>query len=276
VEHSQCASSGGSARLRTCPPGLHWSVPRRSTHDPSRKSLIDGVQIIRAAAGTGRTFVLDAAREAWHDSGVPVLGCALSARAACELHDQAGVDATTIARLRHGFARSINLSPESVFIVDEAGMVGTRDLATLADAASRANAKLVLVGYNSNSTRARPSTCPRATPSTGTSTTPTRLPPTAHRSHRRSHLRPRLGRALPRMGLHRPLRHRHEALFYITASPDFLNQTPEPLRQADIPLRVARMLSESRAEQFASDIAAPDRIPAGRERELNLGIGLDL
>ena len=53
----------------------------------------DGVQVVRAAAGTGKTFGLDAAREAWQNSGVPVLGCALSARAACELRDQAGVDA---------------------------------------------------------------------------------------------------------------------------------------------------------------------------------------
>jgi conjugative relaxase-like TrwC/TraI family protein len=56
----------------------------------------DGVQAVRAAAGTGKTFALDAAREAWQTSGVAVRGCALSARAACQLRDQAGVDATTI------------------------------------------------------------------------------------------------------------------------------------------------------------------------------------
>jgi ATP-dependent exoDNAse (exonuclease V) alpha subunit len=92
----------------------------------------DGVQVVRAAAGTGKTFALDAARQAWQNSGVPVLGCALSARAACELHDQAGVDAVTIARLRHALGRGIELARGSVLIVDEAGMVGTRDLAALA------------------------------------------------------------------------------------------------------------------------------------------------
>ena len=59
----------------------------------------DGVQVVRAAAGTGKTFALGAAVEAWQRSGIPVLGCALSARAACELRDQTGIDATTIARL---------------------------------------------------------------------------------------------------------------------------------------------------------------------------------
>ena len=106
----------------------------------------DGVQVVRAAAGTGKTRALDGAREAWQRSGVPVLGCSLSARAACELRDQAAVDATTIARLTYGFDHGVELTPGSVLIVDEAGMVGTRDLARLAEAADRANAKLVLVG----------------------------------------------------------------------------------------------------------------------------------
>lgn len=38
------------------------------------------VQVVRAAADTGKTRALDAAREAWQRSGVPVLGCSLSAR----------------------------------------------------------------------------------------------------------------------------------------------------------------------------------------------------
>ena len=106
----------------------------------------DGVQVVRAAAGTGKTFALGAAVEAWQRSGIPVLGCGLSARAACELRDQTGIDTTTIARLTIGFEQGATLAPGSVLIVDEAGMVGTRDLAALARAAEDAQAKLVLVG----------------------------------------------------------------------------------------------------------------------------------
>jgi ATP-dependent exoDNAse (exonuclease V) alpha subunit len=106
----------------------------------------DGVLVVRSAAGTGKTFALDAAVEAWRRSGVPVLGCGLSARAACELRDQAGIDATTIARLVNGLERGAELASGAVLIVDEAGMVGTRDLAALAEAARDSNAKLVLVG----------------------------------------------------------------------------------------------------------------------------------
>ncbi len=106
----------------------------------------DGVQIVRSAAGTGKTFALGAAVDAWQASGTAVLGCSLSARAACELRDQTGVDATTIARLRRALDEGVELSAGAVLIVDEAGMVGTRDLAALAVAAQRADAKLVLVG----------------------------------------------------------------------------------------------------------------------------------
>lgn len=104
----------------------------------------DGVQVVLAKAGAGKTTALDAARDAWQRSGRTVHGTALGSYATKELSD-AGIDACTTARLmldveRHG------LTPGSVLIVDEAGMVGTRDLARLADHARRAHAKLVLVG----------------------------------------------------------------------------------------------------------------------------------
>ncbi|MGH2949713.1 MAG: MobF family relaxase [Solirubrobacteraceae bacterium] len=106
----------------------------------------DGVHVVRAAAGTGKTFALEAAAEAWRRSGIPVVGCALSARAACELRDQAGIDTTTIARLKRVLHDGVALAEAAVLIVDEAGMAGTRDLATLAAAVERSSAKLVLVG----------------------------------------------------------------------------------------------------------------------------------
>ena len=105
-----------------------------------------GVEVVLAPAGTGKTFALDAAREAWQNSGVPVLGCALSAKAANELRDQAAIDTTTIARLTYTLEKGAQLTRGSVLVVDEAGMVGTRDLARLIDAAEEAQAKLVLVG----------------------------------------------------------------------------------------------------------------------------------
>lgn len=105
-----------------------------------------GVEVVRAAAGTGKTYALDAAREAWRAAGITVWGCALSARASLELRDQAGIQSSTIARLLRDLHDGQQLARGSVLVVDEAGMVGTRDLAALSDHARAAGAKLVLVG----------------------------------------------------------------------------------------------------------------------------------
>jgi hypothetical protein len=106
----------------------------------------DGVDVVRAPAGTGKTFALEAARTAWEAGGYRVFGCALSARAVRELQDQAGVDATTFARLADELDRGRSLQRGDVLIVDEAGMVGTRAIARLAEHTAAVEAKLVLVG----------------------------------------------------------------------------------------------------------------------------------
>jgi len=105
-----------------------------------------GVAVLRAPAGTGKTFTLDAAREAWEQYGIDVVGCALSARAALELQDQAGIASLTIAVLRRRLQQGHELPCRGVLVVDEAGMVGTRALADLAAAVERVDGKLVLVG----------------------------------------------------------------------------------------------------------------------------------
>lgn len=104
------------------------------------------IQVVRAPAGAGKTHALEAAREAWVRSGAEVTGCALSARAAAELRDQAALETTTIARLRVALDHGHTLPRDGVLIVDEAGMVGTRHLADLARSADEARCKLVLVG----------------------------------------------------------------------------------------------------------------------------------
>lgn len=115
----------------------------RSASSPRPRASLPGRA---AAAGTGKTFALDAARAAWEAQGIRVFGCALSAPAAAELHDQTGIDASTIAQLRIDLGRGYGLPVGGVLIVDEAGMVGSRQLAELADQAAAHRTKLVLVG----------------------------------------------------------------------------------------------------------------------------------
>ena len=105
------------------------------------------VDVVIAAAGTGKTFSLDAARDGWQRAGYTVIGCALAATAAQELETGSGIPSSTLASLT-GYLDSgeVQLHDQVVVVVDEAGMVGTRDLAPLLTAAAAARAKVVLVG----------------------------------------------------------------------------------------------------------------------------------
>ena len=94
----------------------------------------DGVAVVAGQAGTGKTFALAAAREAWQASGHPVLGVAVARRAASELRDGAGIESTSVAALLQDLRLTTAGCPtRTVLVVDEAGMVPTRDLAELLD-----------------------------------------------------------------------------------------------------------------------------------------------
>ena len=104
----------------------------------------DGVSVVVGKAGTGKTFALGAAREAWQAAGLPVLGVAVARRAARELEHDAGIRSTSVAALLSD--RHTPLPERCVLVVDEAGMVPTRQLAQLLDATAAVGGKLVLVG----------------------------------------------------------------------------------------------------------------------------------
>lgn len=113
------------------------------------------VGLIVGDAGTGKTYMLDAARDAWQRAGRKVIGAALAGKAADGLQQDAGIESRTIASLlmridweknRAGPVRSPVLDKNTVLVVDEAGMVGTRHMQRLLQEASSAGAKVVLVG----------------------------------------------------------------------------------------------------------------------------------
>lgn len=108
----------------------------------------DGVQVVTGKAGTGKTFALDAAREAWEADGYRVIGAAVARRAAHELQDGAGIESTSVAALLHDLREGgeYGLPSRAVVVIDEASMAGTRQLAELLDHAEAASAKVVLVG----------------------------------------------------------------------------------------------------------------------------------
>ena len=98
-------------------------------------------------AGTGKSAMLGVARDAWERSGFQVRGAALSGIAAETLEGGSGITSRTIASLEHAWGQGREeLTSRDVLVIDEAGMIGSRQMERVISAAERAGAKLVLVG----------------------------------------------------------------------------------------------------------------------------------
>ncbi len=103
--------------------------------------------IVVGYAGAGKSAMLGVAREAWETSSYEVRGVALSGIAAENLEIGSGIASRTIASMEHGWGQGRDmLSARDVLIIDEAGMVGTRQLERVLSHAAEAGAKVVLVG----------------------------------------------------------------------------------------------------------------------------------
>ncbi|MDU6492242.1 Ti-type conjugative transfer relaxase TraA [Bradyrhizobium sp.] len=103
--------------------------------------------VVVGYAGTGKSAMLGVAREAWEAAGYEVRGVALSGIAAENLESGSGIASRTIASLEHGWGQGRDvLTSRDVLVIDEAGMVGTRQLERVLSHAAEAGAKVVLVG----------------------------------------------------------------------------------------------------------------------------------
>jgi conjugative relaxase-like TrwC/TraI family protein len=107
----------------------------------------NGVDIIEALAGTGKTFTAAVVRHVYEDAGYHVIGVAPTGRAVRELAEEAGIPAWTIDRALISLERyDERLQPKAVVVLDEAGMAPTRLTERLLAQAAGADAKVIAIG----------------------------------------------------------------------------------------------------------------------------------
>lgn len=98
-------------------------------------------------AGTGKSYLLGAAREAWEAQGYRVLGATLSGIAAESLEASSGIESRTLASRQYYWDQGEQLlTSQDILVIDEAGMLGSRQMARILEEAEKRGAKVVLLG----------------------------------------------------------------------------------------------------------------------------------
>lgn len=130
------------------------------------------IKVLSGYAGTGKTFLLNACREIWQKEGYAVFGACLSSQAARELASKTGIRSDTLKmlqllvepelsyKLKHharqllraaakkptGKLERFKPDKKTVLVIDEAGMIGTKDMKWLTDLSTKTGCNLVLTG----------------------------------------------------------------------------------------------------------------------------------
>lgn len=124
---------------------------------PDQRAMVErllsggrGLEVVIGEAGTGKTYATAAAAEGWAAAGDRLVVAAPTWRAAGVLRAE-GIEARTVASLLGRLdadeaSGQDTFGPQSVLLVDEAGMVDSGSLARLIEHARAAEAKLVLIG----------------------------------------------------------------------------------------------------------------------------------
>jgi conjugative relaxase-like TrwC/TraI family protein len=130
--------------------------------DPGQSELVSAlatsgarVQVALAPAGSGKTTAMATLAKAWRGGGGQVIGLAPTAVAADELGQAIDTTAETVAKFLHSAAAATSdgrvaafppIGPRTLVVIDEAGMVGTKDLAAVVDRVLERGGSVRLVG----------------------------------------------------------------------------------------------------------------------------------
>ena len=106
-----------------------------------------GIEALTGFAGAGKSAAIAAARDAWRAQGYRVRGAALSGIAAENLQRESGIESRTLASWEKAWREGRErLGKRDVLVIDEAGMVGSRQLERIISEASERGTKVALVG----------------------------------------------------------------------------------------------------------------------------------
>ncbi|MFA6116350.1 MAG: Ti-type conjugative transfer relaxase TraA [Sphingomonas sp.] len=134
-----------SAIIRAERGGLVLSGEQRTAFDHVTDA--GDLRSVVGYAGSGKSAMLGVAREAWESAGYSVHGLALSGIAAENLESGSGIASRTIASMEHQWTQGRELvDRQSILVIDEAGMIGSRQLERVVGEAEKRGAKVVLIG----------------------------------------------------------------------------------------------------------------------------------
>ncbi len=144
----------GEIRHRLSQSSIGQVIRSRPTISDEQKSALHyitrdsgGIACVQGIAGSGKSYLMDACREAFEKSGFTLRGCALSGKAAQGLQEGSHIPSQTLHSLLNELEKGrFSLTEKHVIVLDEAGMVGSRQFSSLLKHLGQSGAKLVAIG----------------------------------------------------------------------------------------------------------------------------------
>ena len=111
------------------------------------------IAIVNGGAGTGKSYFLHSVNEVYSKGGYKVIGAALQGSTVQDMERSTGISSRTVASLvmrldkeKSGEIEGKSLDDKTVLIVDEAGMIGSRDMQKLMEHVKDSGATIRMVG----------------------------------------------------------------------------------------------------------------------------------
>ena len=106
-----------------------------------------GASALVGYAGAGKSTATAATRIAFESKGYTVVGGALAGIAADNLRSEAGIESRTLASWEYQWAKGDMLpDAKTVFVMDEAGMVSSRQMESITRTLNEAGARMIVLG----------------------------------------------------------------------------------------------------------------------------------